>query len=308
MRFFDLFISGRTYPRLSKRKLMHTLIGELIAAGAHPDELAPLLPWEERAWLSLDGALTAAQFRKQLPDRVDRYFMADGEPFLVEGRTFALTSQWGSPSWDSAITQLAERFPDLEIRVLPHAGPAGRQASGVDSSRAPQAPGAPPGGFPQLESTMLGAAGEYFVLFQLHRRGLLSALTPRGYKAVDIILLSPDQGVAASIQVKTRMFGHNGGWRMGVKHETVTLPDLYFCLVDLEPTVPVTFVVPADVVARAVAASYVAWRALPGHNDHDMRTLEPAYAFQVPGFPPGWLEPYRERWDLLAGAQDPAEG
>jgi hypothetical protein len=31
-----------------------------------------------------------------------------------------------------------------------------------------------------------------------------------------------------------------------------------------------------------------------------MRSIRDDFGFVVPGYPPGWMEPYREAWHLLA--------
>lgn len=150
----------------------------------------------------------------------------------------------------------------------------------------------------------VGAAGEHYVLFRLHRQEMLSAPAPRGYKAVDLIVLNPDRSVAASLQVKTRTKGRDGGWHMGEKHETLVLPGLFYCFVDFEPEVPVTYVVPSKVVAEVVARAHRAWLAIPGkrgqpHKDSEFRRVQPSYGYPVPGYEAGWMEKYRENWALL---------
>jgi hypothetical protein len=151
---------------------------------------------------------------------------------------------------------------------------------------------------------LVGSAGEHFVLYKLHLQGMLSAPAPRGYKAVDIIVLNPDRSVAASLQVKTRTYGRDGGWHMGEKHETIVLPGLFYCFVDFEPQVPLTYVVPSHVVADVVAKAHRAWLAIPGkrgqaHQDSTFRRVQPAYDYPVPGFERGWMDQYRENWGVL---------
>lgn len=157
---------------------------------------------------------------------------------------------------------------------------------------------------PERRMDFVGSAGEHFVLYQLHRRNLLAAQAPRGFKAVDILVLNPDRSVIASIQVKTRSSGDDGGWHMKKKHESLMLPGLFYCFVDLEPTQPNVYVVPCAIVAEVVTKSHAAWLAAPGrggkpHNDNDMRRVLPAYKFAVDGYSDGWMEDYWDRWDLL---------
>jgi hypothetical protein len=43
-------------------------------------------------------------------------------------------------------------------------------------------------------SLLTGAAGEHYVLYQLHLRGLLAAQSPRGAYAADVAVFSPAMG------------------------------------------------------------------------------------------------------------------
>jgi hypothetical protein len=67
---------------------------------------------------------------------------------------------------------------------------------------------------------------------------------------------------------------------------------------------PQVFIVPCAVVQEAVRSSHAAWLAGPGRggrvrNDSPMRRIRPSHPFPVPGFPDGWMEPYRDHWSYL---------
>ncbi len=158
-----------------------------------------------------------------------------------------------------------------------------------------------------LERSLVGPAGEHYVLYRLYRKGMLASLAPPGAPTVDVLVLAPDESVIATVQVKTRTYGADGGWHMSKKHEEVVQARCFYAFVDLEPEPPVTFIVPSAIVAQALRAAHQAWLATPGrggrpHRDHDMRRILPSYSFSVPGYPSGWLKQYEERWDLLSMA------
>jgi hypothetical protein len=151
---------------------------------------------------------------------------------------------------------------------------------------------------------LVGSAGEHYVLYKLHRLGMLSAPAPRGYKAVDLVVLNPDRSVAASLQVKTRTKGRDGGWHMHEKHEKLILPGLFYCFVDLQPETPATYLIPSEVVAEVISRAYRIWLATPGrngrvHQETEFRRVQPAYEYPVPGYPNGWMEQFREHWRQL---------
>jgi hypothetical protein len=157
----------------------------------------------------------------------------------------------------------------------------------------------------RLEKSLVGPAGEHYVLYQLYRHALLSSLAPPGTPEVDVLVLSTDgESVAAAIQVKTRTYGTDGGWHMNVKHESIESPRMFYAFVDLEPDHPSTFVVPSTRVAAVLRTAHRAWLDTPGrngkpHRDHDMRRVLPSYPFAVANCEPGWLDEYRECWQAL---------
>jgi len=153
------------------------------------------------------------------------------------------------------------------------------------------------------DSVLTGSAGEHYVLYRLHRQGILAAQSPSGARDADILVFSSNADVRR-IQVKTRTQGADGGWAMRQKHESLVDPGLAYALVDLEPAAPNVYIVPSAVIAAVIKASHSTWLAAPGkggrvRRDSDVRRLRPAYGWLVDGFPAGWLETYRERWDLL---------
>ena len=158
------------------------------------------------------------------------------------------------------------------------------------------------------KTTLTGAAGEHFVLYKLLRRGLLAGLPPAGAPDVDVLVIDDDANVLISLQVKTRRKGADKGWHMKEKHERLVSPRLFYVFVDMEPEDPVCYVIPSSVVAQCVTRENESWLATPGrngqqHNDSVMRRLLPKYPYPVEGFAEGWLETYREQWELLEGAE-----
>lgn len=164
-----------------------------------------------------------------------------------------------------------------------------------------------PVGRDPMERALVGPAGEHYVLYRLHRLGLLASLAPRGAPTVDILVLSPDEQVIATIQVKARTKGPDRGWPMNVKHEEISAPRYFYALVDFEPSQPVTYIVPSVVVADFVKKSHAAWLNTPGaggraHRDNVMRRVQPAPSHAVPGYLPDWLDRYQEAWGLIQEA------
>lgn len=164
------------------------------------------------------------------------------------------------------------------------------------------------------QSTLTGATGTYFVLFQLLRRNWIAALAPEGVPNTDIIVTDIEGNRQCAIQVKTRSIGSDKGWHMSKKHEDIISPTLFYCFVDMqieEGSLPITFIVPSSVVAAVLNESHKLWLDRPGskgqaHNDNKMRRLLPDYLRKhdyssdiVSRLGSGWMSKYQENWDIL---------
>lgn len=152
----------------------------------------------------------------------------------------------------------------------------------------------------KTDTTLTGAAGEHLVLSRLLQRGIVAAQAPEGVRTIDLLVNPLDGGLPLFLQVKSRQYGSDGGWHMRKKHEEVTDWNIFYCFVDFEPTDPVVFVVPSEVVAVAISEDHKIWLSTPGrrgqaHNDHDMRRVRPTMF----SMPTDWMEEYRENWKLL---------
>lgn len=156
---------------------------------------------------------------------------------------------------------------------------------------------------------LLGAAGEYYIMCQFLRRGLIAALAPVGVPNADLIVTDDIGEKLCAIQVKTRIEkGTDGGWHMSKKHEDIVSENLLYVFLDFGSSLidpPSSFIVPSAEVAAAVKESHAFWLATPGkrgqqRNDSNMRRFLPDYSkvgIEI-GRSQGWLEPYREAWHL----------
>ena len=166
-----------------------------------------------------------------------------------------------------------------------------------------------------VNSTILGAAAEHYVMCQLLRRGKIAALAPAGVPDADIIVSDRVGSTLAAVQVKARRdIGSDGGWHMKAKHEKMSRDLLFYCFIDFGRSLddaPKCWVLPSSVVASTLAATHKAWLSAPGRGgrarqDHDMRRLLPHYPFlaQEPNFSTGWLDRYKEAWDSIVSAKN----
>ena len=162
------------------------------------------------------------------------------------------------------------------------------------------------------ETSLLGAAGEYFIVCELLRRKYIAALAPQGAPTTDIVVTDLTGQRLCTIQVKSRRDkGSDGGWHMRPKHEEIVSDRLFYCFVDFGKTPedrPSVFVMPSAIVAEVLKASHSAWLSTPGargqqRKDSNMRRLVPDYTYAYrpnpTPYPLGWLDEYKDAWHLL---------
>ena len=97
--------------------------------------------------------------------------------------------------------------------------------------------------------------GEYFVLFRLSCERLLASLAPPGSPNIDILVSDPSTHLLATIQVKSRAKGRDGGWSINPQRLTYTSDYHFYVFVDLEDRstgMPASYVVPSAVVRKLV--------------------------------------------------------
>ena len=143
----------------------------------------------------------------------------------------------------------------------------------------------------RIHRNSVALAGEFAALSQLAVRGYEASLTLGHTKNVDILVFDPTTNKSRQIEVKTnferrnrhsdsRLFGKFiTDWQMHRKHETIAMPDLYYCFVHINSprTEPSKysfrfFVVPSDLVAAYVRDEHALWlRDDPAHKTSDRR-------------------------------------
>jgi hypothetical protein len=102
---YDLTVDGTILQHLTKRALAYEVVKAALGKGLSPDQISSVIP--PRKWLSVDGELTAEEFRARastlqtkLGGRYDlrHYFCEDDELFRINRRTYVLSNQWALDS------------------------------------------------------------------------------------------------------------------------------------------------------------------------------------------------------------------
>ena len=99
---YDLTVNGKTYPDLWKRNLIWQAVASAVAAGVSLGKLESILSPNRfivvEGTLSGDDFLAAAETKKSSGGRAfnrGRYFLDDEHLLHLEGKTCALSNQWG---------------------------------------------------------------------------------------------------------------------------------------------------------------------------------------------------------------------
>lgn len=122
----------------------------------------------------------------------------------------------------------------------------------------------------ELNNNAISLAGEFAVLSQLVLRGYDANMTLGHTKSVDILISDPERNKMYKMEVKTHyrntpersgLFGHNLGWVMSEKHETIIDPNLFYCFVAIKQETHIFrfFIVPSAVVANYVKVQHEYW-------------------------------------------------
>ena len=126
---FDVLAEGRKiHQTLNKRRMMLHVISYILKNGGTPEKVIEAVdPWKGSSLFEiLEGRLNAKQSYKTIMKddpggkipRGKRYFTGKDELFYSDGKTYALTNQWGSEAIE-AVKSLSEMFPDLRIKIKP---------------------------------------------------------------------------------------------------------------------------------------------------------------------------------------------
>ena len=154
------------------------------------------------------------------------------------------------------------------------------------------------------EGTLIGNAGEYFVVAELLKRRVIAALAPRNSPAFDILATNQEKTVRIRVKTKT---GEYDVWQWSVKKDGsifryLQSEDDFTVLVNLtdETKDMEYFILPSSVLHGWLVADFEKWLSTPGKkgqqraSDNPKRNLE----FQKST---DRLKPYRNKWEILWG-------
>ncbi len=150
--------------------------------------------------------------------------------------------------------------------------------------------------------TLVGNAGEYYVVAELLKRGVIAALAPRNSPAFDILATKDDRTIR--IRVKTKSEEYNG-WHWMAKLNGELFRDLhsqgdFTILVNLtlETANMEYFIVPTTILNQWLIDDFSAWVATPGVNNrpHDPNNRFRDFRYKDHA---SQLVAYKNGWEIL---------
>lgn len=111
---YDLSIGDTIHPNLPKRRLIHGIVAEALRQGVPITTIESAIPWRGNLFVSVDGSMGETDFNEAFGGKRLRNFTADDELFHVDGRTYALTTQWGTRTLE-AIESIVSHLPRAEV-------------------------------------------------------------------------------------------------------------------------------------------------------------------------------------------------
>lgn len=172
-----------------------------------------------------------------------------------------------------------------------------------------------------INKNSVSIAGEFAVLSQLALRGYDANITLGHTKSVDILVSDPRTGKLYQIEVKTNYINDKkkpsvskihgkavSDWIMNKKHETVDIPSLFYCFVNISKNTNLFkfYIVPSKIVAQYVKEEHQIWIDVKKKEDKkvkydtDMRLFriglkDEKYQIKTPT-----MEQYEDNWDFNA--------
>lgn len=152
------------------------------------------------------------------------------------------------------------------------------------------------------QGTLIGNAGEYYVVAELLKRGVIAALAPRNAPNFDILAAQGDQTVR--IRVKTKS-GEYDIWQWSAKKDGtifrgLSQSDDYTVMVNLtaDHRDMDYFIVPTNLIDEWLNKDFQTWLSIPGVKGRPHSSSNPKRNLSYREYREK-LEPYRNNWYIF---------
>ena len=155
--------------------------------------------------------------------------------------------------------------------------------------------------------TLIGNAGEYYVVAELLSRGVVAALAPRNAPGFDVLATKEERTVRLRVKSKREQYTD---WQWVVKKDGAIFRSLcahadFIVLVNLagDRTNLGFWIVPTRVVDKWLRDDFANWLATPGAKGQQRSAANTKRHLNFPRFEER-LGPFREAWNSLWDDED----
>jgi hypothetical protein len=123
---YDVTAYGVTVTNQAKRNGMFHVIKSLCDHGADPAKIAELIHWRSGSiFFEVESECSSEEFIRRASEKSGaagkafdrgRWFCANGELIVQNGKTYAFSKQWGN-RWNEALKILGEYYPNVNVKV-----------------------------------------------------------------------------------------------------------------------------------------------------------------------------------------------
>ena len=111
---YDLYIGDASYLKLPKGRLIYEMVAAAIRRGMPVQSIKDAILGKPNLCFAADGLLSQADLKAVIGKNADRYFTSDADLFRIDGRTYALSNQWGGQPTLDAVDSLCKAMPGGE--------------------------------------------------------------------------------------------------------------------------------------------------------------------------------------------------
>ena len=126
---YNVTAGDQAHPNLSKRNAILVAVKAVCARGTPPAKVDICLTRKTQSWQIVEGEFKDAdEFREQATEQTRqagkkyddrRWHTGQGELFVHEGRTYALTNQWSGDEFISSMERIRGKYPEIGLKWEP---------------------------------------------------------------------------------------------------------------------------------------------------------------------------------------------
>ena len=127
--YFDLTLSGKTWVKLTKRRLVFMVVRFVFASGTSPEKfIQECKPLPKAFIIKVQGTVNSEKFiklateiQKKEGESFDknRYFCKDTEILHINGNSYAVWNQWQGSNFLQTMNNIIEKYPEYGIEFKP---------------------------------------------------------------------------------------------------------------------------------------------------------------------------------------------